>query len=408
MGCVRTFLVPVFVAALAATAYLCRERFALPNWYWEARLPDTVEALDAADTTALKRALFGGEPWLIQCYSGLPYSGQHLPAPFRMHPTFLESLGPLRGLVRAGTLDCEHVLPSNKTLVAKLGLVRRTQPLLIFASGGGNPKQVPANAVSSAYGITAWVKPKAEPKILSLTSQQQFRAACGGRRACLLTTLDKDSMVLQQIAAKFRSLEVVSIPESSGAQIRWGRGEEVGETLEEEEARHIGKRISFLKPDPDAPPKKQQANPARLLRGFNGAEDMPSISLFLSRALETEGDTDFMRIALPSISAPKKAKKAVKNDNAEVQARRARKRAATKAREEAEAAERAAKREEKGKSDEQLQREREQRQRERMAREEEQAGNIIEEVDDEEEDDASDEEPVEIISEDEEAVDLDF
>eukprot|EP00965_Chrysotila_dentata_P160972 5315279-Pleurochrysis_carterae.AAC.2 len=45
-----------------------------------------------------------------------------------------------------------------------------------------------------------------------------------------------------------------------------------------------------------------------------------------ARATRPAGDTDFMRIALPSISAPKKAKKAVKNDNAEVQARRARKR----------------------------------------------------------------------------------
>ena len=113
--------------------------------------------------------------------------------------------------MKAGTLDCEKVLPSNKTLVAKYGLVRRTQPLLIYAGGGDRPKQVPTASATSAYGVTAYVKPKAEPRVRSASSQKALEAACSGRRACLLAGLGADSTVLEQLARQFRTIEVVAV-----------------------------------------------------------------------------------------------------------------------------------------------------------------------------------------------------
>ena len=122
--------------------------------------------------------LFGGEPWLIQCYSGLPYAGQHLPRPYRLHDVFTSSLGSMRSLsLRAAVVDCERPLPSNHTLVSKLGLVRRTQPLLVLAYGGNRPKQLPASAVGSAYAVTAFVKPKVEPTVHRVTSTQHLQAS---------------------------------------------------------------------------------------------------------------------------------------------------------------------------------------------------------------------------------------
>ena len=102
-------------------------------------MPPEIEHLDVKNTAKLKHVLFSGEPWLLQCYSGLPFAGQHLPAPFRLHPVFTESAGSMKGLVKAGTLDCEAKMPSNKTLISKFGLVRRTQPLLLYAGGGDRP-----------------------------------------------------------------------------------------------------------------------------------------------------------------------------------------------------------------------------------------------------------------------------
>ena len=123
----------------------------------------------------LKKVLFSGEPWLLQCYSGLPYEGQHLPRPYRVHKVFTESLATMRGIVKGGMLDCEKVLPSNKTLVSKFGLVRRSQPLLVLAAGGDKPKQVPGSAVGSAYQVTQWVKPKAESKVIAINSQKALQ-----------------------------------------------------------------------------------------------------------------------------------------------------------------------------------------------------------------------------------------
>lgn len=398
------------VALLAGTTHYCYKHVGLPDWYWRAKLPDHVTEIDVSNTEMLKRVLFSGEPWLLQCYSGLPFEGQHLPRRYRMHPAFAESISSLRGLVQHGILDCEQPLPSNKTLVTKYGLVRRTQPLLILAGGGHNPKQVPSGSATSAYGITAFVKPKAEPRIIRATSQQQLRASCGARRPCLLTRIEPDSLVLQKIAAQFRTIEVVSVPESAGA-ISWGRGDEIGETLEEEEAVHFGKRISLLRMDPESPPTKKQQTPARLLRGFGGEEDLPSLSRFVSSSLILPADDDgWMRTALPTLNATtnKKPKKTVQNDNAEVQARRARKRAQARAKEEAEAAELAAQQQQSQLSEEEQQREREMRARARMAAEEEQAGNIVEEVDEEGDLVEEEEATVEEDEEEEEAVDLDL
>ena len=141
---------------------------------------------------------------------------------------------------RAARFDCEARLPNNpnKTLISKFGLVRRTQPLLLYAGGGDRPKQLPAASSSSVYGVTAWVRPKAEPKVRAARSQKAVQAYCGGRRACLLTKLPADSTVLEQLARKYRTVEVVSV--GADGTLSWGRGEEVGETLEPEEAVHFG------------------------------------------------------------------------------------------------------------------------------------------------------------------------
>ena len=184
--------------------------YALPDWWWKARLPDTVSLIDASDAEGLKKVLFGGDPWLLQCYSGLPFAGQHLPRPYRVHPAFKDALGSMGGGVRGGIIDCEARLPSNKSVVQKLGLVRRTQPLLVLANGGAAPKQLPSSAAASAQAISAWVAPKAEPRVLSIGTQKTFAATCGGKRPCLLAHLDADSGVLEALSRRFRTLEASS------------------------------------------------------------------------------------------------------------------------------------------------------------------------------------------------------
>jgi hypothetical protein len=258
-----------------------------PTWYWKAKLPENVKLLDSGDTAALKKVLFGGEPWLLQCYSGIPHPGQHLPGPYRLHPVFRESAATLKSIVSVGVLDCEKILPSNKSLIGKFGFVRRTQPLVIYAGGGDKPKQVPSASVASAYGVTAWVKPKAEPTVRVVRSQKALDAYCAGRRACLIARMSSDSSVLLQLARAHRQIEVVAVGDEAKASLAWGRGEEVGETLEEEEAEHFGKRVSLLRPDPAAPRARKGAKdqPPRLLQGFTGEEDFPSLSRFVERGL---------------------------------------------------------------------------------------------------------------------------
>lgn len=379
-------------------------------------MPPEIEHLDVKNTAKLKHVLFSGEPWLLQCYSGLPFAGQHLPAPFRLHPVFTESAGSMKGLVKAGTLDCEAKMPSNKTMISKFGLVRRTQPLLLYAGGGDRPKQIPAASANSVYGVTAWVKPKAEAKVRVARSQKALLAYCAGRRACFLSRLDANSVILEQLARKFRTVEIVSIGGEDMTSLSWGRGEEVGETLEEDEAKHFGQRNSFMRLDPDAPkPTRKGQRPApRLLRGYSGEEDLPSMTRFLELAVAADPESEvrevaegFVRAELPKLTAkqkpskPKKEKKAKSaasaNDNAERQAKRAK---LAREKKEKEAKLKAELEEAAKLKGEAYRKEMERKRREQMAEEEASAANIVEEGDGE--DDEEEEEEEETIDFDEE------
>jgi len=290
--------------------------------------------------------------------------------------------------------------------------VRRSQPLLIFAAGGGKPKQIPAKDVGSAYALTAWVKPKAEPHVRSITSQKQLVGYCGGRRTCLIARLPSDSLILEQLARTFRTVEILSLGEDADkVSLSWGRGAEVGETLEPEEEKHFGRPISILRPDPYAPPARKNARPApRLLRGYNGEEDVPSLSRFIASAIDADPEDDFQKAEMPTVSVKAKPKKVPKaeptvNDNAEVQARRARARAEKQKKEEEYRAAQAA---EEAKMSEETRRKREAQRRAQMAEEEEQASNLIEEEGDEEGDASEDFDTEEEEEEGEDVLDLDM
>ena len=429
MGVKAYFQGAVLVAMLSAGGYYGYHHVGLPDWYWQARLPETIEALDVTDTDKLKHVLFSGEPWLLQCYSGLPYAGQWLPRPYRVHPVFQQSLSQLRGVSKFGILDCEKPLPSNKSLVNKFGLVRRSQPLLLLTAGGVKPRQLPAKDVDSAYAVTAWVKPKAEPRVHKVSTQKTLQAICGGRRPCLLTRFAPDSVVLDALARNFRTVEVVSLGEDeTRVTLSWGRGDEVGETLEPEEAEHFGRRVSLLKYDPEAPKSSGKGGKPspRLLRGFGGEEDLPSLSRFLERALADSSSDGYMNAEFPTVAVAAKEKKAPSskpakpNDNAEVQARRARKRAAARAKEEEEReAKQAQWRAQQERLNKKLSPEEEaevQRQREAMRRAEMEAeaaaaNDIVEEVEDGDEDSVADDdddvEPDDEDDYDEDTLDLD-
>ena len=167
-------------------------------------------------------------------------------------------------------------------------------------------------------------------------------------------------------------------------------GGQVGETLEEEEAKQFGQRTSLLRADPEAPrPTRKGARPApRLLRGYGGEEDLPSLSRFVEQGLSASVEDGWMRAQLPTLTAKAKPKKPkaktppAATDNAERQAKRAKARAAAAAKEEALARERAEMLKQRSEAS---QRQRELDARQRMADEEAQASNIIEEIDGDEE-----------------------
>ena len=70
---------------------------------------------------------------------------------------------------------------------------------------------------------------------------------------------------------------------------------------------HPHRRVSFLKYDSEAARGRKGSPPPRLLRGFGGDEDLPSLSRFVTASLAaTEGfmTTEFPKIAVTSSPEP--------------------------------------------------------------------------------------------------------
>ena len=91
-------------------------------------------------------------------------------------------------------------MPSNKTLVSKFGLIRRTQPLLLYAGGGDKPKQVPAASASSgrSFGLNVVVS-AACPWPAAASGGGSKNA--GGASALTLAASTNDVPVVKLLAA---------------------------------------------------------------------------------------------------------------------------------------------------------------------------------------------------------------
>ena len=73
------------------------------------------------------------------------------------------------------------------------------------------------------------------------------------------------------------------------------------------QAQHFGQRVSFLKYDSEAARGRKGSPPPRLLRGFGGDEDLPSLSRFITASLAaTDGfmTTEFPKVAVASSPHP--------------------------------------------------------------------------------------------------------
>jgi hypothetical protein len=180
---------------------------------------ETVERLEANDTTRLATAFFSGEPWLIYCEKQLSSESIQF-AKFRKASKRLRS-------VNFGVLDCSAKLPSGKSTIGKFKLDGKKKPVLLLCANGEKPLQLSKGDYSSKKGSTTInvttlvdsVRTKMKPRVYAVTQRSTLRKRCFSKRACGIVLHQRqisgvDGRIVHELMMMHRNVSFVTIDTS--------------------------------------------------------------------------------------------------------------------------------------------------------------------------------------------------
>jgi len=138
-----------------------------------------IDSLTPTDTEALRAALFGAAPWIIECTG---QSGRSL-----LNEAAAERLLP--DGVRAASLDCAAPMASGTSLLERFKLTPAASPTalpLLLQAGHGQASPVALGRHTSASSLARHLKRWAEPDVPLVNSTLDLRRYCLSRPSCLL------------------------------------------------------------------------------------------------------------------------------------------------------------------------------------------------------------------------------
>lgn len=170
-----------------------------------------IDTLAVTDTAVLRTALFGAEPWVIECTGSS--KGKSL-----LREAAAQRLLP-DGL-RAGSLDCKQALPGGASLLERFQLTAPSSPKappLLLLAGHGLRAPAPLGKQGSASSLVRHLKRWAAAATPLVNSTLDLRRHCLSRPTCLvlLTTGVAPSsavkVVLKAVGGAHRELGVATI-----------------------------------------------------------------------------------------------------------------------------------------------------------------------------------------------------
>ena len=253
--------------------------------------PQPIDQLKVTDAAALRAVLWGATPWVIEC-ADTGEGGHSL-----LREAAAERLLP-NGL-RAGTIDCERLLPSGDSLLQRFQLKpppAGEAPLLLQA-GHDLAAPVALGRHTSAASLARHLKRWSAPHVPLVNSTLDLRRLClsAHRPLCLLllttgTAHDgTKAALLKAVGSAHRSLGVVTLNQRTHSASFTSRIPQTNRAV-----------LLALRAAPATGPLSAEA---RAFKGVINAENQLDLEAFVSTAAK-EGSAGFSALDTPPRVSP--------------------------------------------------------------------------------------------------------
>jgi hypothetical protein len=134
----------------------------------------SIQNLTSASDDVLKGVFAGDKPYAFYCMRG---TGKD-EAP---HPLFSELNKALGGKYGFAMVNCNHKLPSGKTILDRFALNRKTKPIIFLTAPwfGGRAKQVTGAGLKDAKTSRKYVDAAMTPRAMEVSSDKELYKYCG-------------------------------------------------------------------------------------------------------------------------------------------------------------------------------------------------------------------------------------
>jgi hypothetical protein len=169
-----------------------------------------VETINAQNATGMADLFFGGDPYFVQCASELE----------PLHRAFSEAAKELLSLgVTPVALNCREKLPSGKTSLERFFPGRRfnrSEPFFFVVSNRQNPRAVNMKSLVTTESFASFIFNATKPKIISVSSQEDFRENCLRRKQCAVVVYngsisEQDQAVVDSLVSRHRRIAFVDV-----------------------------------------------------------------------------------------------------------------------------------------------------------------------------------------------------
>jgi hypothetical protein len=168
---------------------------AFVGYYFMKGIDIDISRVDVNDELALREVFFGegaGKNHAILCHTLPPEGSSKKPLP--VSSVFQDAMDELvsaaggseKAIAQFALMDCEHTLPSGKTILEKFKLNPKKRPTIFVSGKVGAPKQIPDKHLKTGHMLAKLLKGMLEPHAAKIENTKDFKSKCLNRDYCAL------------------------------------------------------------------------------------------------------------------------------------------------------------------------------------------------------------------------------
>lgn len=161
-------------------------------YYFMKGLSAEIPRVDVEDELALREVFFGegeGKNYVVLCNTPPEEGAKSIPISSVFQDSMYEYVGgvdPTKTNTKFVLMDCQHTLPSNKTIAKRFGLNLNKRPTIFVGGKVGEPKQLPDKHLKTGQMLTKVLKSMLEPHAAKIETTKDLKAKCLNKDFCAL------------------------------------------------------------------------------------------------------------------------------------------------------------------------------------------------------------------------------